>query len=506
MTQNNLSVRRRALGTLALGGLLVGSLMIACSKEQKDPDISNTNTGNNNGGTTSNTGGTASNNGGTGGSTGGTATTGGAGGAAGGACAVPHQVVNRMTQMCACPGSLPDECPTTGCVSLMTDPANCGTCGNACDAGADCNAGTCTMAPSAVATLTGCTAQDPTAAARPSPRMILANGVFYITDPGKGTVSSLPVAGGTPTSIAANQMEPDSLAVDATSVYWANRGDNTIHKAPLAGGADTTLLTLDAPSSDFAGADPNPPTMIAVSGNLIYFTHKADIFSIPTTGVAAGDAGAGTAPTLPDMAHCMSLPNYDANQVPTVPGPAVPGATYITGSNASCFKGGYPRAVAANGTNIIYTVKLREAVEANVLDGSMFLKLGASQPSLVHDFVELNDTAGYWARESHVYRAFLNAQGVGAMGAVANEPVVTTSGFDNITAMTLTATHAYIAGEDGHIVRGALAAMPLAMGASPPPAEAVLRDQKGAAWLTHDATNLYWLNPDCSINTVPLPQ
>jgi hypothetical protein len=509
MTQNNLSVRRRALSSLALGGLLVGSLVVACSKEQKDPDISNTNTGNNNGGNSSSSGGMTS----TGGSTGGTAVggdaTGGTGGGAGGACAVPHQVPDRMTHVCVCPNSLPDECPTTGCVNLMTDPDNCGTCGTACAAGADCNAGTCTTAPTVVATLTGCTAPPATAMAdapRATPRMILANGVFYFSDPGKGTISSIPVAGGMPTELISGEMEPDSLAVDATSIYWSTRVDNTIRKMPLAGGTATTLITLDAPDLDFGGANPNPPTMIAVSGNLLYFTHKADIFSIPTTGVGAGDAGSGTPPTLPDLAHCMTLPNFDANAVPTTAGDPVPGATYVTGSNASCFKGGFPRAIAANGTNLIYTVKLREAVEANTLDGSMFLKLGASQPSLVHDYVQITDTAGYWARESHVYRAMLSAQGVGAMGAVANEPVVTTSGFDNVTAMTITATHAYIAGEDGHIVRGALPAMPLPQGAQLPPPEAVVRDQVGAAWLSSDATNLYWFKPDCSINKVALPQ
>jgi sugar lactone lactonase YvrE len=43
-----------------------------------------------------------------------------------------------------------------------------------------------------------------------------------------GTVGSIPVHGGAATVIAQNQGYPIGIAVDATSVYWANSNDGRI--------------------------------------------------------------------------------------------------------------------------------------------------------------------------------------------------------------------------------------------------------------------------------------
>ena len=75
------------------------------------------------------------------------------------------------------------------------------------------------------------------------------------------------VDGSAGVTIASTQAGPHGIAIDATSVYWANKDDGTIHKAPLAGGADTVIA-----SGQLA------PANVAVSATHVYWTDpKADL-------------------------------------------------------------------------------------------------------------------------------------------------------------------------------------------------------------------------------------
>jgi hypothetical protein len=75
----------------------------------------------------------------------------------------------------------------------------------------------------------------------------------------------VPLAGGTPTTLASGQMMPLDLAVDATSVYWTDSTGGTVMKVPLAGGTPTTLASGQS-----------SPDYIAVDGTSVYWTNDAD--------------------------------------------------------------------------------------------------------------------------------------------------------------------------------------------------------------------------------------
>ena len=57
-----------------------------------------------------------------------------------------------------------------------------------------------------------------------------ATTVYWTDDDGaSGTVMSVPLAGGAPTTIASGLGGPTAIALDATSVYWTNSFASTVN-------------------------------------------------------------------------------------------------------------------------------------------------------------------------------------------------------------------------------------------------------------------------------------
>jgi hypothetical protein len=80
-----------------------------------------------------------------------------------------------------------------------------------------------------------------------------------------GGLMAMPIIGGAPTTIASGQKGVVAFAIDATSVYWTTQNGASLTKAPLGGGAPTTLLATPANSQ-------YRPQGIAVDATSVYWT------------------------------------------------------------------------------------------------------------------------------------------------------------------------------------------------------------------------------------------
>ena len=178
----------------------------------------------------------------------------------------PQDVVSDAPLDCGDAGLV--QCGSA-CSDLQTDAHNCGFCGH------DCGTGTCAKGMCPVQTL---------ASNLMYPFGIAVDATsFYVTEQGTlsntGDVLKCPVAGcpTTPTPMTATIDNPGDIAVDATNVYWLNRGGiasagGSVMKCPVAGCGTNdanrvTLvksitfpvgMTLDATNVYYNQTGPNP--------------------------------------------------------------------------------------------------------------------------------------------------------------------------------------------------------------------------------------------------------
>ncbi|HSZ82310.1 MAG TPA: hypothetical protein VLA14_08510 [Polyangia bacterium] len=140
-------------------------------------------------------------------------------------------------------------------------------CAPACAANQTCVLGACQPTPVQVATMPRCGVAH----------LIVGGATLYWTESATGAVKSLATAtpGGAPTVVASSQPMPGALAVDDTNVYWANDGDLSLVKAPLAGAAPTPLLTAPALVSG-----------ILANGGTIYYGAGASTYALPSASTA----------------------------------------------------------------------------------------------------------------------------------------------------------------------------------------------------------------------------
>jgi hypothetical protein len=94
-----------------------------------------------------------------------------------------------------------------------------------------------------------------------------------------GAVLQAPVGGGTVTTLQMGLEDPYGIAVDSENVYFTTNAGGRVKKVPIGGGTVTTLAE-----------GLNGPCYIAVSGGNVYWTNYGDgtLQTIPTSGTAPG--------------------------------------------------------------------------------------------------------------------------------------------------------------------------------------------------------------------------
>ncbi|HVJ14722.1 MAG TPA: hypothetical protein VM686_04750 [Polyangiaceae bacterium] len=385
--------------------------------------------------------------GGTAGDAGSSGTAGSAGSGGGCATECPMGGFCLMGE-CKCPADKPDICDNT-CVSLAGDPDHCGVCTTACEPGAACVASACGDPPTELVAGTGCGVM----------RLAVFGTDLYWTEADSGKVRTIPLAGGTATDVATDQLKPISIAVDADGVYWSNEGDtsadsSTVMKQALPLSADPPLVLATGTATE-----PESPVIkaIAVADSTLYYTLVHEVHAISTDEAETADDVVGQATNL-DI------------------GPE--GA-------------GYPSGLALEDMYVIWTTGVRSGVERDTLAAGLdgYLELGESQGDMVFADIFTDGTNAYWATGSSIrYVSLEKTVGENV------EDVTTTPDFENVTTLTIDATNVYFS-NDGYVFKAPLTGGDAVM---------IARGQMAPTSMVVAGSTLYFATSDCAIRSLSL--
>jgi outer membrane protein assembly factor BamB len=253
----------------------------------------------------------------------------------------------------------------------------------------------------------------------------------------------------TPFPLVPNEF-PYDLALDATNLYWADGSE--IGLAPKSGGSPTTLWT--APSSS------TPPESVAVDATNVYFVVRGDGGGTPSTIMSVPIAG-GSASTLASSPSLLTGPFVAGpSQVYWVDG-AIESVPKTGGTVTTVLPGVEAGALAVDATNLYWSA----------IDGLHKMPLaGGSDTLLGIPFDPEPELLGPVAATAlavdgaNVYYAMNSLAGPGSVGYIpiaGGTPTVLASGrIGDLMAIVIDDRNVYWVEGYGTIQQGAIAAVP----------------------------------------------
>jgi hypothetical protein len=176
-----------------------------------------------------------------------------------------------------------------------------------------------------------------------------AQSVYWTSDTGAGYIMKVALAGGTPTTLASNENSPQSIALDAQNLYWTNSyqfdgccSAGTVKSVPLGGGTITEIM----PQTTYTS-----PAGIAVDATSIYFAERnmGEISKLPLSGGTPVSLGSSSGVGPPIAIDSSSVYFSAAGSVKKLP------LDPVDGGSPTVLAAGDTTSIAIDGTYVYFT-------------------------------------------------------------------------------------------------------------------------------------------------------